>query len=142
MTIKFIYKIFPVFVFYTNWFMPKESNGYSYAFIVVIRPTHENSNVLLDHELIHSKQFLRTLGLMSPLYYLSFKHRLIYELEAYQTLYDYKLEALNPSTGEGFTNEEIEDNIAKIIFENYKPDKWLNIDNVKSATKAYYADNK
>lgn len=42
---------------------------------------------VLEHELVHAKQFWRSLGLYALLYKLSKRHRLRYEVEAYHRQY-------------------------------------------------------
>ena len=82
--IKFIYKIIPILVFYTDWLQKSWTAGRSFGVFIVLRPKYyEKENPILEHELTHCKQFYRTLGLYSLLY--SFrKYRLKVELEAYE----------------------------------------------------------
>jgi len=83
--IKTIYKIFPVLVVYTNKFLKEPFVGVSWGPIIFIRPEMRNNEIVLEHELVHSKQFFRTFGLQALLYKISDKKKLYYELEAYAT---------------------------------------------------------
>ena len=77
-----------VIVLYTDLFLGKWRQGRSLGPIVIIHPESKKDRTLLDHELVHSKQWWCSLGLQSILYTFSKKHRLKYEIEAYKTKYD------------------------------------------------------
>ena len=81
MKIEWIYRFIPVPVFYTSWMVPKA--GKSFGFFVFIKPKYKHDKSLLEHELIHCRQFYRTLGVHVILYKLSKKYRYKSELEAY-----------------------------------------------------------
>jgi hypothetical protein len=55
----------------------------SFNFFIVIKPELRNKGKVLEHELIHCKQFYRTFGLQFLLDNLSHKYRYKSELEAY-----------------------------------------------------------
>jgi len=57
--IKLVYKILPVFVFYTDKFIKPQHGGISIAMFCFIRPKYKDDEGLLQHELTHSKQFYR-----------------------------------------------------------------------------------
>ena len=89
MIIKYIFKVIPIPVFYSNRFFKNENiTGRSYGVFIIIRPHHRDDKVLLEHELIHCKQFYRTLGIHGIAYNVNKKYRLYAELEAYKTRYD------------------------------------------------------
>ena len=83
MKIKFVYKVLPVLVFYTDNLDPKWG-GYCYGPVVKIRKKYENDEGLLQHELVHSKQFYRTLTLHGIAYKLFETYRVHSEVEAYK----------------------------------------------------------
>jgi hypothetical protein len=80
--LRWIYKIIPVPVFYRRIMRPGFA-GVSRTFFIVIKPELRNKGKILEHELIHCKQFYRTLGLNILLNNLSHKYRYKSELEAY-----------------------------------------------------------
>ena len=80
MKIKFVFYVLPVLVIYVN--SMKKFAGFSYGPVVKIRKSHKDDVGLLQHELTHSKQWYRTLGLWWLLYRFA-KRCYRYELEAY-----------------------------------------------------------
>ena len=80
--LRWIYKIIPVPVFYRRIVRPG-IGGVTRFFFIVIQPDLRNKGKILEHELIHCKQFYRTFGLSILLKNLSHKYRYISELEAY-----------------------------------------------------------
>lgn len=70
-------------LFITDRFIPKRFDGFNLGPIILIRPGFKNDRGLLEHELVHVRQFYRTFGLFGLLHLFSPKHRLEYELEAY-----------------------------------------------------------
>lgn len=89
MKIKFIYKILPAIVIYTDR-VPEGSAGCANAMIVRIRPKYVNDEGLLQHELTHVKQAYRLLILFhSLLYLLDDPYRLHAEVEAYRKQLEY-----------------------------------------------------
>jgi hypothetical protein len=53
---------YPVFVIYTDRFIPKDKAGYCFGFLVFIRKRYRDDICLLQHELTHVEQFYKTLG--------------------------------------------------------------------------------
>jgi len=82
MKIKFIYKIIPIPIFYTNK-LPQCVAGASYGPWIKIREYYEDDKPLLKHELTHSKQWYRLFILHGLLYRISKKWRFKSEVEAY-----------------------------------------------------------
>lgn len=84
MQVKFVFKIFPVFIFRSN-FVPNGFIGINIWPVMIIRPTvkAELINEVIIHELVHCRQQLRSLFLFYLLYLLSAKWRMRYECEAY-----------------------------------------------------------
>jgi hypothetical protein len=64
--------------------VPEGYAGLTQAFVVRIRPSHKDDRGLIEHELVHVKQFWRSLGLHGVLYLLSKRYRLRCEIEAYR----------------------------------------------------------
>lgn len=87
MKLKFVYKILPVVIFYTNKFIGKNSIGRNYGPIVVIRPEEKNNPILERHELEHAKQCYRTLCFHSLRYHTDDRYKLRMEIEAFLTEY-------------------------------------------------------
>jgi len=79
---KFVYGILPAIISYTDD-MSEDFAGITKRFIIKIRLKNRNDNGLLQHELVHVKQWYRTFMLHSLLYNLSKKYRLNSEIEAY-----------------------------------------------------------
>lgn len=72
-------------IIYINAFIPDEFAGITIGPISFIRPQYKDDSGLKAHEIVHQKQFWRTLGFGVPLWYLlSKKYRLKCELEAYK----------------------------------------------------------
>jgi len=89
MKIKFVCKIFPAIVIYTDH-VPEGSAGVANAMIVRILPEYEGDEGLLQHELTHVKQAYRLLILFHSLLYLFDAHyRLHAEVEAYRKQLEY-----------------------------------------------------
>jgi len=74
------------------WFLPvlfikSQTNihdAQNYFLIVKINDKHFNNKALIQHELVHTKQFLRTFGLHFLLYKFNDSYRYKAELEAYK----------------------------------------------------------
>ena len=64
--------------------MPLRFSGYTLGPIVLIRPRCRDDQGLLQHELVHVRQFWRTFGLFGIAYWLSKSRRFEYEVEAYR----------------------------------------------------------
>lgn len=79
-------KLYPksgAIVFHTDCCVLSWAAGTAYGPIIFIRPKHKESEGLLQHELVHTRQFWRTFGLHGILYLVSKKYRLNAEVEAY-----------------------------------------------------------
>lgn len=74
---------FPAIIFYTDN-LPEHSAGCANGPIVRIRPGHKEDKGIEAHELVHVRQWWRTMGLHSILYQCSPKYRLKSEIEAYR----------------------------------------------------------
>lgn len=98
-------------VFYTD-LIPRRFTGYTFAFIILLRPSVKGDIPLLEHEKVHVNQFWRTLGLNGLFYLFSKEKRLQYELEAYKKQLEF----------------ESNKSLAKIVFANYLTENYnLNI---------------
>lgn len=85
MKLKFVYKVLPAFIFYTDFLMKDWAAGMATGPFIRIRPTHKQDRALLVHELTHAKQFYRYLGIgYAVLYTFSKRFRLKMEVEAYR----------------------------------------------------------
>lgn len=71
-------------LFYTDRFVPKRFDAYSFGPIILLPPSKKDDIGLLEHEKVHVNQFWRTLGINGLFYLLSKKFRLKYEVEAYR----------------------------------------------------------
>jgi hypothetical protein len=87
--IKFVYKILPVFVFYTDKFIKPQHGGISLAIFCFIRPKYKSDEGLLQHELTHSRQFYRNPILHLCLYRFWDKYKLECEVEGYKVQLKY-----------------------------------------------------
>jgi len=82
MKIRLIWNFIPVLIFISNW-MPKKFSGYHVGCLVLIRPTHKEDEGLIQHELTHVKQNIRTLGWSGIKQIWNKNHKLNRECEAY-----------------------------------------------------------
>lgn len=87
MIIKFVYKILPAFVTYTDKI--GERDGKIRFMFIMIHPKHKDNTGLLIHELTHVKQLYRTFFIHGLLYKISKKYRLRAEIEAYSAQIKY-----------------------------------------------------
>jgi len=71
-------------IFYTNRFIPKQHQAATRGPVIFIRPEYRNDRGLLEHEKVHRRQWLRTLGLHSLLYLFVEDYRLRAEVEAFR----------------------------------------------------------
>lgn len=71
-------------IFYTNRLVPARFDALTIGPAILMRPRCRGDIGLLEHELVHVRQWRRSFGLFWPLYLFSRKHRLRYELEAYR----------------------------------------------------------
>lgn len=71
-------------IFYTNRFVTEGFAGCARGPFIFIRPQYMTDVGLREHEKVHRRQWLRTLGLHSFLYLLVPKYRLASEVEAYK----------------------------------------------------------
>ena len=75
----------PAIVIYTDRLVPARFAGYNYGPVIAIRPRCRNDRGLLEHEMVHSRQWWRGLGIGHILgYWLSKSYRLRCEVEAYR----------------------------------------------------------
>mgnify|MGYP005731052541 FL=1 len=88
MKIRLIWKFIPIPVFITNW-MPERFAGYHIVDIVLIRPDYKDDEGLIQHELTHVKQNLRTLFWSGIKQYWDKNHKLNRECEAYAVQLQY-----------------------------------------------------
>ncbi len=88
MKIRIIWKFIPIPVFITNW-MPERFSGYHIVDIVLIRPDYKDDEGLIQHELTHVKQNLRTLFWSGIKQYWDKNHKLNRECEAYAVQLQY-----------------------------------------------------
>ena len=82
MKIRLIWKFIPIVIFISNW-MPKRFSGYHVGASVIIRPEYADDEGLIQHELTHVKQNIRTLGLSGIRQIWDKNHKLNRECEAY-----------------------------------------------------------
>lgn len=71
-------------IFYTKRLIPPSFNVLTIGPLILMQPHCRGDRALLAHELVHVQQWRRSFGLFWPLYLLSRKHRLRYEVEAYR----------------------------------------------------------
>jgi hypothetical protein len=71
-------------IFFTNRFIPKGFAGATRGLLIFIRPTYRDDKGLLEHEKVHRRQWLRTLGLHSLLYLFVPDYKFRAEVEAYR----------------------------------------------------------
>ena len=89
MKIKFVYRILPSLVVYTER-VPKGSAGCANGPVIRILPEYKNDEGLLQHELIHVQQAYRLLFIFHALlYYFNDSYRLQAEVEAYRKQLEY-----------------------------------------------------
>jgi len=82
MKIRLIWNFIPILIFISNW-MPKRFSGYHVGTLVLIRPDYKDDEGLIQHELIHVKQNIRTLGWSGIKQIWNKNHKLNRECEAY-----------------------------------------------------------
>ena len=85
-------------VFYTDRLIPTRFAGTTIGPFVFIRPSYKDDIGLLNHELVHVKQFWKN-PLMQLWYQFSKKDRLQYEAEAYNTQLKYSPNRLDLFAG-------------------------------------------
>jgi|TARA_B110000444_G_C18734154_1_gene544754 hypothetical protein len=85
MKIRLIWKFLPVPIFITNWLIPSKFAGYHIATLALVRPEYKEDEGLIQHELTHVKQNIRTLGVSGIRQYFDKNHKLDRECEAYAT---------------------------------------------------------
>lgn len=71
-------------IFYTNFGIPKQHQACTRGPIIFIRPEYRGDRGLLEHEKVHRRQWLRTVGLHSLLYLFVEDYRLHAEVEAFR----------------------------------------------------------
>ena len=94
-------------VFYTNRIIPARFAGITIGPFVFIRPEYKADVGLLNHELVHVKQFWKN-PLMGLLYQFSKTHRLHYEAEAYNTQLNHAPNNLDRFAGFLVTNYNLQ----------------------------------
>lgn len=82
--LKFVYGLLPSLVHYTDS-VRDGFGGMAFGPYVKIRPKYINDRGLLEHELVHVKQWYRTLGTHGIWYWFSKSYKMKSELEAYAT---------------------------------------------------------
>lgn len=70
-------------IFYTHRFIPEPHHACARGPFIFIKPEFKGDKGLLEHEKVHRRQWLRTLGLHSLLYLFVPEYRLAAELEAF-----------------------------------------------------------
>lgn len=83
MEVKFIFQIIPIPIFYTSFLVKDWAAGQSVGPAIFIKPEHKTDHIL-QHELVHCRQWYRTFGIHGLLYNISKKYRIKAELEAYK----------------------------------------------------------
>jgi hypothetical protein len=95
MKVRFVYRIFPAFITYTNDMNPG-TGGYAIRATIYIRPEYQHDNGIHAHELTHVRQWWRNPLFHRWLYKRSRQARLQYEIEAFVTqLREYPIDELN-----------------------------------------------
>ena len=110
MKLEFVYKIIPIPVFYKDSLV--RLAGRSFGVFIAIKEEHKNNEAILQHELVHCRQFYRTLGFHGIMYHLSESYRLKAEIEAYKITITHK----------GYTNRLQSKWIVDTLKQNYKLD--------------------
>jgi len=84
MKIKFVYGIFPAFIFYTDS-IKKFKAGVAYFMFIKIKKKYQYDVGLLNHEILHVKQLYKLLIIFHViLYRFNERYRYKCELEAYR----------------------------------------------------------
>jgi len=110
--IKFVYKILPAFISYSD-VLPDGVGGQAKNIFIKILPKYKDDRGILEHELTHVKQCYRTFMFYGTLYKFNRKYRLDSEVEAYKVQL-----ATNKEDGK----EDYTDFYAKRITEMYDLD--------------------
>ena len=71
-------------IFYTPRFIKPPHAGTTYGFLIFIKPEYKDDRGLLEHEKLHVKHFLLSLGLSAILYRFSKRFRLWTEVQCYK----------------------------------------------------------
>jgi hypothetical protein len=113
MQLRWVYKCLPVFIFYNEIvfrMFSKQSDGVAIGPIIFIRPDTRQAVIeraLIEHELVHSRQSYRWIGINGILYLCSKKWRLKFEVEAYREQLKYVPERLNKFANALSTNYKL-----------------------------------
>jgi hypothetical protein len=83
MEIHWIFGIIPVPVFYTEA-LTMGYSAFCWCLFIVVRPEKRGKCKILEHELVHCKQFYRSLGFYPLMYSISRRYRYKSEIEAYK----------------------------------------------------------
>lgn len=79
-----VYGILPVWTIFTEKFLPQGRAGQCYGIFNVIKPASRGDKGIIEHELVHSRQWYRGLGVFHWLRYkYSWAYRYRAELQAY-----------------------------------------------------------
>lgn len=106
--ISLIYNIVPIPIFYSFWIMDRAA--ISLGLFIVVSKDLKHDKTTIQHELVHCKQFYRTLGLHMILYSISDKYRLNSEIEAYRKTIEVA----------GYTEQSQSEWIVKSIYKDYE----------------------
>jgi hypothetical protein len=71
-------------ILYVRFLIPPSFDAITIGPVILMQPHCKGDRALLEHELVHVRQWRRNLVLFWPRYLLSKKHRLRYEVEAYR----------------------------------------------------------
>tara|TARA_R100000656_G_scaffold1415_2_gene2699 strand:- start:200 stop:580 length:381 start_codon:yes stop_codon:yes gene_type:complete len=119
--IRKIWDIIPIPIIITD-LLPKKFGGGTLICIVLLRPKHKDNEGLIQHELTHVKQNLRTLLLSGFKQNWSKQHRLDRECEAYAVQLKYSpsrkdlyIDFMYNKYNLGMSKERIEKNFNKWI---------------------------
>jgi hypothetical protein len=83
MEIRWIFGLIPVPIFYTKA-LTMSYSAFCWCLFIVIRPEKRGKCNLLEHELVHCKQFYRSIGVYPLMYLISRRYRYKSEIEAYK----------------------------------------------------------
>lgn len=95
MKIRFVYRFLPVLIVYNATifnYVYKSFDGFSFGLFIFIKPKQRDKQLelaLIEHELTHTKQTYRWLGINCILYRYSKRWRKKYEVEAHRQQLNY-----------------------------------------------------
>lgn len=88
--LKFVYGVFPAFIFYTNKYVPDNAAGVAYGNLVFIHPEFRDDEETLVHELAHVKQHYRYLFTFRSFRRAYGENPLPFEIEAARAEVEYR----------------------------------------------------